>query len=516
MLSRRLLQSTFGIALAIVGSGCDFLPKNQAGAQPTPNQQTSLTAVDVAIARTEALKPAQEFIGTTKPVKEVSLRAQVEGRILNLNAKVGDVVTQGQILAQLDDAILLTNVIQAEAQVAALEAEVSRARTQVSTARAQAEQARLQLEQAQRDSDRFSDLASNGAISQQQAELSRTSVGTQQQLVNAAIARIATEEENVAAAIRRVEAQQAVVAQTRERQSLTLIPSPLDGVVLERTSEPGNVVQSGGEVMKLGDFSSVKVVTLISELELSQVQLGRSVQVRLDAFPNQNFTGQVSSISPTADPTSRQIPIEVTVPNASRRITGGLLARVSFAEARSPRVVIPQSAIPELSDRRGSSGGSPPNNSSNSSRPSPTTGNNSSSPSSSPNASPSPTPNSGANIGSAGNSNSGAGANSGNNSTNNANAGTNRSPNSPASSPSSTSNNASNAPREVTLFVLVGEGQETKVQARKVRIGSRADGKVEIISGLSTGERYIVRSAKPLKDGESVRLSGISERSSVQ
>ncbi len=465
----------------MIVSGCNFLPRNQAGAQSTPssNPQASLTAVNVAIARPEALKAPQEFVGTTKPVKEVSLRAQVEGRILNLNAKVGDVVTQGQILAQLDDAILLTNVIQAEAQVAALEAEVSRARTQVSTARAQAEQTRLQLEQAQRDSDRFSDLARNGAISQQQAELSQTSRSTQQQLLNAAIARIGTEEENVAAAIRRVEAQQALVAQTRERQSLTLIASPLDGVVLERTNEPGNVVQSGGEVMKLGDFSSVKVVTLISELELSQVQLGRSTQVRLDAFPNQNFTGQVSSISPTADPISRQIPIEITVPNASRRITGGLLARVSVSDARAPRIVIPQSAIPELSDRRV---GSSPSGSPNLSRPSPTNSN-------SPSPSASPT--------------SGARANPGNNSSGNPNADANRSSSNPASSPT---------PREVTLFVLVGEGQEAKVQTRKVRIGSRADGKVEIISGLSAGEKYIVRSTKPLKDGESVRLSGISEK----
>lgn len=491
MFSRRVLQSIFGIALSTIVSSCNFLPKTQAGAQSTPNQQASLTAVDVAIARPEALKAPQEFVGTTKPVKEVSLRAQVEGRILNLNAKMGDVVTQGQILAQLDDAILLTNVIQAEAQVAALEAEVSRARTQVSTARAQAEQTRLQLEQAQRDSDRFSDLARNGAISQQQAELSQTSVSTQQQLVNAAIARIGTEEENVAAAIRRVEAQQALVAQTRERQSLTLIASPLDGVVLERTNEPGNVVQSGGEVMKLGDFSSVKVVTLISELELAQVQLGRSTQVRLDAFPNQNFTGQVSSISPTADPISRQIPIEVTVPNASRRITGGLLARVNFSDARAPRIAIPQSAIPELSDRRA---GSSPSGSPNLSRPSPTNSNSPSSPnnpSSSNNSNPSPSPTSGAR------------ANPGNNSSSNPNAEANRSASNPASSPT---------PREVTLFVLVGEGQEAKVQARKVRIGSRADGKVEIISGLSAGEKYIVRSTKPLKDGESVKLSGISEK----
>jgi len=495
---------SFSLATVTLGS-CGFISQNTAGAQSSPNQNQQAPAVDVAIASQETLGTAQEFIGTTQPVREVSLRSQVEGRIININAGVGEVVTQGQILAQLDDAILLTTVVQAEAQVAALEAEVSRARSQVSTAAAQAEQARLEVEQARRDSDRLSALASDGAISQQQAEQSRTSQRTQEQFLNAALGRISTEEESVAAAIRRVEAQQAVVAQARERQSLTLIPSPLDGVVLERVSEPGNLLQPGNEVMKLGDFSSVKVVALVSELDLAKVQMGRSVQVRLDAFPDQNFTGRVSSISPSADPVSRQIPVEVTVPNASRRITGGLLARVSLNDNRAPRVVVPQSAIPELA-RGGASG---------SGRPSPNA-------SASPNANPSASPNS--SLG-------GDRPNSANNSSNSNNsasspdarsrstagANPNASPNSgnragasAGNSPSANRPGNSSAPRQVTLFVIVGEGEEAKAEARKVTIGSRANGKVEILSGLVPGERFIVRSSRPLKDGESVRLSRIA------
>jgi HlyD family secretion protein len=506
---------SFSLATVTLGS-CGLIPQNTAGAQPNPNQSQQAPAVDVAIASQETLGTAQEFIGTTEPVREVSLRSQVEGRIININARVGEVVTQGQILAQLDDAILLTNVVQAEAQVAALEAEVSRARSQVSTAAAQAEQARLEVEQARRDSDRLSALASDGAISQQQAEQSRTSQRTQEQLLNAALARISTEEENVAAAIRRVEAQQAVVAQARERQSLTLIPSPLDGVVLERISEPGNLLQPGNEVMKLGDFSSVKVVALVSELDLSKVQMGRSVQVRLDAFPDQNFTGRVSSISPSADPVSRQIPVEVTVPNASRRITGGLLARLSFNDNRAPRVVVPQSAIPELA-RGGASGRPSPNPSA-----SPSLSPDNRSPSTSPNSSPgSDRPNSSSSPNSSNSSTSSPGARSGSpagaspnaspNSGNRAGASSGNSPN--ASRPATGSGNGATggaAPREVTLFVVVGEGEEAKAEARKVTIGARANGKVEIISGLAPGERFIVRSTRPLKDGEKVRLSRIA------
>lgn len=506
--AKLLTTLSFSLAAVTLGS-CGLISQNNAGAQAPPNQNQQAPAVDVAIASQETLGTTQEFIGTTQPVREVSLRSQVEGRIINLNAGVGEVVTQGQILAQLDDAILLTNVVQAEAQVAALEAEVSRARTQVSTAAAQAEQARLEVEQARRDSDRLSALASDGAISQQQAEQSRTSQRTQEQLLNAALARISTEEENVAAAIRRVEAQQAVVAQARERQSLTLIPSPLDGVVLERISEPGNLLQPGNEVMKLGDFSSVKVVALVSELDLSKVQMGRSVQVRLDAFPSQNFTGQVSSISPSADPVSRQIPVEVTVPNANRRITGGLLARISFNDNRTPRVVVPQSAIPELARGGASGSGRPSPNASSSpnSRPGGDRPNSSSSPNSSSNSN-----NSTSSPDSRSSATAGASPNASPNSGNRAGANSGNSPNAnrPGNSSGNGSGNSGAAPREVTLFVVVGEGEEAKAEARKVTIGARANGKVEIISGLAPGERFIVRSTRPLKDGESVRLSRIA------
>jgi multidrug efflux pump subunit AcrA (membrane-fusion protein) len=396
--------------------------------------------VDVAIAKTEILEEPIEYIGTTRPVREVSLRAQVEGRLLNLQVDVGNVVKQGQILARLDDSLLVTSVTQSEAELAALQSEVARAQTQVQNAQAQAEQARAELKQAQVDAQRLQSLSQAGAIAKQQAELAQTNAATAQQKLNSATAQIATEQQAVAAAKRRVDAQRAAIAQARERQSYTLLASPITGVVVAKVSEPGNLVQPGGEVLRLADFSSVKIVVPVSELALSKIQLGTPVQVRLDAFTNEEITGRVTLISPAADASARQVPVEITIPNSNGRIGSGLLARVSFEPRTQPRVVIPESALQGEGERgRGGERES-------------------------------------------------------------------------RSNLKSTIQN----PKASQVFVVTGEGNQATVQARAVSIGTSANGKVEILSGLQPGERFVTRSEKPLKDGDKVRLSILSKTSQKQ
>ncbi|MBE9128326.1 efflux RND transporter periplasmic adaptor subunit, partial [Coleofasciculus sp. LEGE 07081] len=329
-------------------TGCDLFSKTEADAQPNPSgseRGQGTTAVNVAIAKTGQLQEPLEFTGRTLPMREISLRSQAEGRLLNLNVDIGDTVKQGQILAQLDDTLLLTAVSEAQAELTALQSEVARARTQVGNAKAQAEQARLQLQQAKADTARLQMLAKEGAISKQEAELSQTAAATAQQTLQAALQQIRTEEQAVAAAEGRVKAQQAIVAQNRERQSYALLASPINGVVLERVSEPGNLVTPGSEVLKLGDFSRVKVQVRVSELELANIQVGQPVTVRLDAFSKDSFRGEVSRISPAADPQASQVPIEVTIPNSNGRISSGLLARVRFDSVTQPKVVLPQSAV---------------------------------------------------------------------------------------------------------------------------------------------------------------------------
>jgi HlyD family secretion protein len=418
------------VSAAIGISGCIPLPKDDSQAQTNPQPTPKPTAVDGAIARVESLVDNIEYPGTTAPIREVSLRSQIEGRLVSLAVDVGDLVSQGQTIGRQDGALLNTSVLQAEAELAARQSEVATAVTQVSNARTQVVQARLRLQQAKTDAARFAQLANQGATSRQAAEQAQTSADTAEQALRSSEAQVRAQQNAVIAAQRRVEAQTAVLAQAKERLSYANLKSPTDGSVLAKVTEPGNLLQPGTEVIKLGDFSQIKAVIQVSELERAGLKIGQNATVKLDALPERIFLGKISRISPAADPASRLIPIEVTVPNQNRQIGGGLSARVTFAQDLAQRVVVPQTALAAglrgQAQQRGESENS----------------------------------------------------------------------------------------RQGIVFAIIGQGKETKVTAKQVQLGAKADGKVEILSGLSPGEKFVARSGKPLKDGDLVALSVLSEQPS--
>jgi multidrug efflux pump subunit AcrA (membrane-fusion protein) len=252
----------------------------------------------------------------------------------------------------------------------------------------------------------------------------------------------------VGASSQRVLAQEAIRLREQERQSFTTITAPISGVVLERVSETGNLLFAGNDVIKLGDFSQVKVIVLISELEISKVRLNQSVNVRFDTFPNQKFTGTVRRISPVADPVARLIPVEVVVPNRDNKLGSGQLARVQFSSSQARQIAIAEIAL-EAAGR------------------------------------PTQAP---------------------------------KEANTTQAKPKNDTQSSANAtekgkPKTGSVFVITGDPKEPKVAARKVTLGDRRDGKVVILSGLQEGDRIVVRSGGKLQDGDSVRLSVLSESS---
>ncbi len=443
---RLLLFMMFGMGLFM--TGCVSLPKETAEAQSQrrggKEKSAAVTPVDVAIARIQPLTQQPEYTGTTIPFRIVSLRSQVQGQLLALNTDVGDAVKLGQTIGQVDEALLVTALNQAEAELAALKSEVTRASTQVNNARAEVERLRLELVQAQADAKRQDNLFREGAIAQQIAEQSRTKAQTTQQQLRSAQAQVSNEQQAVATAQGRVVAQQALVNESKKRRNYAKLISPINGVITDKIAEPGNFLQPGGEVLKIGDFSRVKIVVQVSELELSNIKVGQSAQVRLDAFTNQTYTGRVARISPAADAIARLVPVEVEIPNVNNKIGSGLLARVNFANENRARVAISQSAIDvgQVNNNRQTRQKNP-----------------------------------------------------------------NQSPN---NSPSNSLSQSANKPRQAQIFVL-NEGEKPTVAAREVMLGESADGKVEVLSGLQPGERFVTRSGKPLKEGETVRLSILSE-----
>ncbi|WP_225895203.1 efflux RND transporter periplasmic adaptor subunit [Leptolyngbya sp. NIES-2104] len=424
----RLTLSQLGLAGVFLLGGCNLIPAGDAQQQPNPqNQQGNAAAVDTTVVELGSLNEEQTYTGTTRPFREISLRSQAEGRITDISVNVGDPVQAGQTLARLDGTIANSSVAQAEAEVAARESEVASLQAEVEDARTQVERARLELQQARSDAERQAILFRQGATSAQQAETARTAAGTAEQALRSAEKQVANRQQAVTAAARRITAQQAIVNQERERQSFSVLTSPVNGAVLARPTEPGNLAQAGTEVLRIGDFNQVKVQVQVSEREFATIRVGQRAQVRLDALPNQMIAGTVTRIAPAAETRARLIPIEVTIPNPNGRIGSGLLARVSFQGGQSQRVVVPEGAT-QIGQRPGQ-------------RP----------------------------------------------------------------------QQAQEAPKSGTVYVVSKSGEQATVSPRQVQLGNRANGQVEILSGVNAGETIVVRSSGKLEAGAPVRLSILSK-----
>lgn len=424
-----LLRSTsilfgFYLVIGLLITSCNSAPKETA--QATSKRRGGAAAVDAAIARKGQLNEKLSYTGSTVPFRKISVRSRLVGQLLALNVDLGDKVTKGYVVGLIDDTLLKTSLNQTQAELAALKSEVARANSRVGNALTEVERARLELQQEEADAQRQEKLLSEGAIARAIAEQTRTTAQAAAKAVEAAQKQVQIEQQAVIAAKARVVAQQAVVAQAKERRSYAKLTSPIAGVVLEKIIEPGNLIQPGNEILKIGDFSRVKIEVQVSELELGKLEIGQSVKILLDAFPNQEYIGTLKRISPAANTTARLIPVEVVMPNIDGKIGSGLLARVNFQNTTAQKVIVPFRAIQTEADVKRTAF-------------------------------------------------------------------------------------QLNTNIQGTVFIVVEDEKTKKVRARRVILGEKTDGKVEIVSGLKSGESYVVRSSKPLKDGENVRLSILSE-----
>jgi RND family efflux transporter MFP subunit len=285
------------------------------------------------------------YTGTTRPVRQVSLRSQAEGRLLDLTVDVGDSVQRGQVVGNLDNVLLQTAVGEAQAELAARQFEVAQAQAELADIRTSIEESRVRFQQASNDAQRLKSLASQGAVSTQEAEQAQTTLATAEQALQSSQEQVRTRQQAVSAAQQRVEAQRSILRETQQRLSFANLTASLSGVVLERVAEPGDLVLPGEAVLALGDLSQVLVVIEVVDRSLGDFSTGQSVELAIDAFPGESFTGQVTRISPVADSASRLLPIEITIANPGGRINSGLLARVTSIGNQASAVIVPESAL---------------------------------------------------------------------------------------------------------------------------------------------------------------------------
>jgi len=127
-----------------------------------------------------------------------------------------------------------------------------------------------------------------------------------------------------------------------------LIEAPFDGVITELSAKPGDVVQTGGQALRLDDLSRLYLDVQISEVDIPQVKVGQTAGLVFDAYFEETFTGEVIEISPVGSATQGVVEYRVRVKmlDADENIKPGMTAAVNIVvEEKENIFVVPNTSI---------------------------------------------------------------------------------------------------------------------------------------------------------------------------
>lgn len=284
---------------------------------------TSVTANGYIVARTRA-----------------SVSSKVPGRLAFLGVSEGSYVTEGEVIARLENGDY--------------DAQVAEATANLATSHAQQVESEADRDQQQNDAKRLRD------IRVQNKQL------VSQQEVDAAETRLSTAEARVKAAIARVTAAEASLRFARVNLANTEIRAPFTGTVLRKEAEVGEVVAPSvgggltrGAVVTMADLKSLEVEVDVNEAYIARLHKGEAARITLDAYPDTSFAGHVRQVVPTADRQRATVQVKVGIDNPDQRVLPEMGARVDFLEpeaklagspvgaAATPRIRLPAAVVHE-------------------------------------------------------------------------------------------------------------------------------------------------------------------------
>lgn len=286
-------------------------------------------AVQVATVGRENLQAKVSANGKVQAVKKVDISANVMGQVTKLAVKEGDVVKAGAFLMEIDPA---RSRATADAQAAASEA-----------AAKDWESAKARLQQARSDFSRAEANRKAGIISQSDFEQLRTA--------------LATTESAATAAQRRFDQSRAGLRDATIYLAKSTITAPMDGVVTAKRIELGETAvigvqnQAGTVLLTISDMSKVEAEMEVDEASIPSVKLGQEAQVRIDAYPNQTFQGQVTEVggSPILKLSANEatkFKVKVWIKNPPLTIKPGLSAQADiYTGSRDQVLAIPFQAL---------------------------------------------------------------------------------------------------------------------------------------------------------------------------
>jgi RND family efflux transporter MFP subunit len=316
------VATVLGAAAAISVTGCNRKPVVEAKKDNAP------VPVRVAPVTSRQIQRNVESVGTLFPFDETVISAEVEGRVLEVVADLGDAVDKGQPLVRISDEEQKYVVEQNEAQLRmALERlglNSDKDRLQDVRETSDVRRAQADLTEAEQRYKRTRTLVDQGIGSQQELDQS-------QQRYKAAQAAYDQAVNNVRNVMREAERSKAVLELQRKKLRDTTVYAPFAGRVKERQVTPGAFVRPNTPLVTLVKIDPIRLRLEVPERMAPWVRVGQVAQVAVEAFGDREFVGKIWRISPTVDQSKRTFIVEALIDNPVGDLKPG-----SYAKARVP------------------------------------------------------------------------------------------------------------------------------------------------------------------------------------
>ena len=267
------------LAALVAAAACG---NNGAGTTAGPAPEATAPNVEVATAVARDVPQDNTYAANVQAWAVNNIMPQSGGRIRKVNVEVGDYVTRGQILAEMD--------------------------------RLQLDQLELQVQNDDIEYERLKGLLAEGGVAQSDFETAELSYKLRR-----------TNLENV-----------------REN---TILRSPINGFVSARNFDAGDMFSLSAPLFTVQQVTPVKLLVGVSESEYTKVKKGDEVRITVDAIPGREFIGKVDRLYPTMDAATHTFKVEVRVPNTDRVLRPGMYARVTVNFGTRRSVIVPDQAL---------------------------------------------------------------------------------------------------------------------------------------------------------------------------
>ena len=354
-------------AITVIAAGCGdtSAPAGSQGVLASASWETAAVNV-VAVTRPvqRSLSRDLEIPATLIAYKTTDLYVKVSGYVAAVNVDIGDAVTAGDPLVELDIPEMAEELRQAEAlltarhaNVRALKAQAMAARLGVDSAEAQLNRARSEMQLEQSTRARMEELFEAEVIPAQQMDEARSEAAVTLavlQIAEADVARaegdIAAADANVAVGLADVAVAEARIAHLKALMEYAVLRAPYDGVITRRFIDPGAFVRSAADgttmpLLAIASRGRIRLAMDVPEPAVPNVRPGTKVRLTIPALGTRTLSVVVSRTAWSLNPATRTMRIEVDLDNRDGTLQPGMYAKALIRIEAESALTIPSAAI---------------------------------------------------------------------------------------------------------------------------------------------------------------------------